>query len=459
VAKPSTDIPTEITYQDDTPVVALRSAELRVVKGPDQGRSCALELERVRVGSGADNDLVLTDSRVSRNHAEFQVNDLGYLVVDLGSTNGTFYRGSRVREAIVVPGAEVRLGGTILRLDRGAERSEVIKDRATFGTMIGSSPAMRTVYGLLAKVAPTDMTVLVQGETGTGKELVAEELHRQSDRAGHPFCVVDCCTLPATLVESELFGHKRGAFSGAFEDREGLFERTRGGTVFLDEIGELELEMQTRLLRVLDQRTVRRVGCNVSRKVDFRLIAATNRDLAAEVKQGRFRQDLYFRLAVIRVKLPALRDRGEDVRVLARHFLWQAGCPDPDEVLVPEVVRVMRTRRWPGNVRELRNFVEQAMLAVDGVPLPEDELSPPATPAAEPTPVAETSQWLASVLPREWLEQPYKQLKETLVDQLEALYLGRLLERHGENISRIARDAGVDRSLVRILLRKHGLIT
>jgi DNA-binding NtrC family response regulator len=459
VAKPFTDIPTEITYQDDTPVVALRSAELRVIKGPDLGRSCTLELERVRVGTGADNDLVLTDSRVSRSHAEFQVNDLGYLVVDLGSTNGTFYRGSRVREAIVVPGAEVRVGETILRLDRGAERSEVIKDRATFGTMIGSSPAMRTVYGVLAKVAPTDMTVLVQGETGTGKELVAEELHRQSHREGHPFCVVDCCTLPSTLVESELFGHRRGAFSGAVEDREGLFERARGGTVFLDEIGELELEMQTRLLRVLDQRTVRRVGCNVSRKVDFRLIAATNRDLAAEVKQGRFRQDLYFRLAVIRVKLPPLRDRGEDVRVLARHFLWQAGCPDPDAVLVPEVARVMRTRRWPGNVRELRNFVEQAMLAVDGVPLPDDELSPPATPAAEPTPMGERSQWLASVLPREWLEQPYKQLKETLVNQLEALYLGHLLERHGENISRIARDAGVDRSLVRILLRKHGLIT
>jgi DNA-binding NtrC family response regulator len=455
------DSPTEIIYERDRPpVLVLRAAVLRVVSGPDQGACAPLRHQRVRIGSAPDNDLTLGDARVSRHHVEFQIQDHGYLVRDLQSTNGTFYRGARVGEVLVGQGAEVRVGNTVLRVERGEETSEVIGAKRQFGSLVGSSPAMQQVYGMLAAVAPTDTTVLVEGETGTGKELVAEELHRHSPRRERLLSVIDCGALPQNLIESELFGHEKGAFTGATAERIGVFERTRGGTVFLDEIGELPLELQTRLLRVLDRRTIKRVGSSLPRVVDFRLVAATNRDLEHEVREGRFRQDLYFRLAVVRIKLPALRERREDIRRLARFFLWQAGCADVDAVLNEELLRVLATRAWPGNVRELRNVVERATILVDGVPPP--GLEPPPTPldAAPPPIPPPRGEAGAPALrfPPPYLEMGYKAAKERLLDQFEVQYLGRLLERHGPNISGIARDAGIDRHLVRNLLRKHGLV-
>ena len=458
-----TDKRTEIIYEgEQPPILVLRAAVLRVVSGPDGGASCGLRERRVVVGSAPENDLTLTDPRVSRQHLEFQVLDHGYLVRDLQSTNGTFYRGARVGEVVVGQGAEIRVGSTVLRLERGEETSQVIGSKQQFGTLVGSSPAMQQVYGMLAAVAPTDVSVLIEGETGTGKELVAEEIHRHSPRRERLFSVIDCASMPRNLIESELFGHEKGAFTGASADRVGVFERTRGGTVFIDEIGELPLELQTRLLRVLDRRTIQRVGSNLPRKVDFRLVAATNRDLEQEVQARRFRQDLYYRLAVMRIKLPALRQRPEDVPRLARHFLWQAGCSDVEAVLGNQLLKVLTSRSWPGNVRELRNVIERATILADGVQADDGLLTPqPQLPSPPPIPVGLPQADGAPTplaIPQTYLEMDYKVAKEALLDQFEVQYFSRLQQIHGSNISGIAREAGVDRHLVRNLLRKHQLV-
>jgi DNA-binding NtrC family response regulator len=452
--------PTQVVYQKRRPVLVLRSANLRVIAGPDRGAGCPMTLERVRVGTAEDNALVLSDPQVSRYHLEFRVQDRGYLVCDLQSTNGTFYRGVRIREAELGFGAELRLGGTVLSVEPGSISSEEVLDPQGFGRLIGRAESMQRVAGVLAAVAPTDTTVLIEGETGTGKELVAQQIHQRSPRADRMFAVVDCGALPGGLIESELFGHERGAFTGAEREREGVFERCRGGTVFLDEVGELPLQLQTRLLRVLDQRTVRRVGGDHQRPVDVRLVAATNRNLSEEVGAGRFRGDLFYRLAVVRIVLPPLRERREDIPALARHFLAQAGCFDPEAVLTPEVLEALASRRWPGNVRELRNALERAVVLSEGAEglLQEDQPIEPATPPAGSQAPFEASPpaggWLGHALPAALFRLPYKELKNMLVEELQNLYIGRLLQRHGKNISRIAEEAQVDRHLVRRVLQR-----
>ncbi|MCA9673358.1 MAG: sigma 54-interacting transcriptional regulator [Myxococcales bacterium] len=468
----SNDAPTEVVYKDRQPVLVVRAATLRVVAGPDAGKACALETQRVRVGSGSDNDLPLSDTLVSRRHLELSVADHGYLLRDLGSTNGTFFRGARVREALLAPGAELRLGETVLRIERREERSSSIAPQRAFGSLVGTSRAMQEVFGLLSAVAPTDTTVLVLGETGTGKELVAAELHENSPRRARPFLVLDCGAIPRELIESELFGHVRGAFTGADSDRAGIFEQANGGTIFLDEIGELPQELQTRLLRVLDQRTVRRVGEHTPRAVDIRVVAATHRDLRDAVRAGTFRQDLFYRLSVVQIRLPPLRERPEDVPILARHFIREAGGRNPEDVLGPEVLEVLTTRRWPGNVRELRNVVERAMVLADGAvsafeestarridgaappPLPAD-VQAGAAPGAGASPDDDDEQLR---MPTGVLDKPYKEAKDMVVRQFEVLYLTHLMERHGYNISRMAADAEVDRHLIRKLLRKHDML-
>ncbi len=445
----------------------LRPIRVRVISGPDEGKSQTLLKGRLRIGTAQDNDLRLTDPVISRHHLEFQILDQGYLVLDLQSTNGTFYRGARIKEALVGQGAEIRVGSTVLRLEKSEELSSVVNDKQGFGGLIGTSPKMQQIFGILNAVAPTDATVLLQGETGTGKEVVAEEIHRNSPRKDRLFSVVDCGAMPASLIESELFGHERGAFTGAIDERIGVFERTRGGTVFLDEISELPLELQTRLLRVLDRRTIKRVGSNVMRNVDVRLIAATNRDLHQEVKENRFRQDLYYRLAVVRVILPPLRERHDDIRLLVQHFLWQAGCVNPSEVLTEDLLQVLYSRRWPGNVRELRNVIERATVLVDGgdmkAALEESTANkPPPHPQEEAIFIEPDS---CPVIPQEnnfnmqeCLEKDYKTGKDLLIGCFERIYFEKMVARHGLNISRIARASGVDRHLVRKLLRKHELM-
>jgi DNA-binding NtrC family response regulator len=454
------DSPTVVIYDKQRPLLLQRSARVSVVAGPDRGQGRPLEQRRARVGTGPECDLVLTDPHVSRCHVELRVQDSGYLVRDLGSTNGTFYRGARVQEAELGPGAAVKIGMPLLRLEVGEQVSREIPPRALFGHLLGTSPAMQALYGLLAAVAPTDATVLIEGETGTGKEMVAEALHRESPRAGNLLGVVDCGAIPASLIESELFGHELGAFTGAVRSRAGSFERAHGGTLFLDEIGELPLELQPRLLRAIEQREVRRVGGDIVRKVDVRVIAATNRDLARDVEQGRFREDLYYRLAVVRVRIPPLRERREDIPELARHFLWQAGCVDHAAVLTPELLRLLGSRQWRGNVRELRNTIERAVAISGGagLDLRAEEQPPPAGARPPARGLGEAGDWLAAMLPPGFLRRGYKEAKEELVDRFEVLYLTRLLGEHGPNLSRLAREAGVDRQIVRRMLRKHGLV-
>ncbi len=452
---------TKVMYKPDGVLLLHTGIKIHVLKGVDEGKIARLSLQRVRVGSSDDNELQLSDPHVSRRHLEFQVRDDGYLLKDLGSTNGTYYRGARVHEAMLGPGAEVRLGETVLRLEPAGEQSDVIRGRPGFGELLGHSRSMQEVFGILAAVSPTDATVLIEGETGSGKELVAEEIHRNSPRYHRHFCIVDCGALPPNLIESEFFGHERGAFTGAVETREGAFERARGGTVFLDEIGELPLELQTRLLGVLERRVTKRIGSDITRPIDVRVIAATNKDLEQEVRKGTFRRDLYYRLAVIRIILPPLRERRDDILLLARHFLWQAGCSNPDEILDDEVRRILLTRRWPGNIRELRNVVERALLMADGKGKPfqtEVSIAEIVPQESQAVPKSEANaHWLIKALPQGYLERPYKFAKELLINQFEFAYISRLIKRHGFNISRLAGAAGVDRQAIRKLFIKHGI--
>jgi len=443
----------------------VEGAVLRVVAGPDKGETCPLQTARVAVGTDQQCDLVLSDRSVSRRHVELQVQDAGYLVRDLESTNGTYFRSARIREALLRAGSELRLGAeTILRIDPGETRSSVVGARASFGRLVGTSEPMRQVYGILAAVAPTDVTVLIEGETGTGKELIAEELHRQSPRRTRIFSVLDCAALPPNLIESELFGHERGAFTGARTQRIGVFERSRGGMVFLDEIGELPLELQTRLLRVLDKRTVQRVGGNVPIAVDVRLVAATNRSLAEEVHAGRFRRDLYHRLSVVRVVAPPLRKRREDIPLLARHFLLQSGVAEPEAILTPELLAVLTSRRWPGNVRELYNVVQRATVMIDG-DAPFDvvddiggaDVASAREDGASSSRNGDPSRRLRCVHTESFWQQPFKVALDQLTGQFERAYFERLVETHGNNISALARESGIDRHRVRRLLRRRGM--
>jgi transcriptional regulator with GAF, ATPase, and Fis domain len=340
-----------------------RKIRIEVVDGPDRGRVVELAGPEIRVGSGANASLAVTDRTVSRLHLTLRVEGDAIRVVDEGSRNGTILDGVRVRDAWAKPDSTIRAGDTTLCLRMLDELLELpVSPRERMGGLIGRSAGMRRVFSLLEQIAPTDARVLVEGETGTGKELVAEALHQASRRADRPLVVVDCSAVSASLIESELFGHVRGAFTGAVGDRAGAFEAADGGTVFLDEIGELSLALQPNLLRVLERGEVRRVGSNTTRRVDVRVVAATNRTLAQEVERGRFREDLYYRLAVITVRMPPLRERPDDIPLLVRHFEAQFAGRVPGAAPLPDaVVAAFAARSWPGNIRELRNAVERAL--------------------------------------------------------------------------------------------------
>jgi transcriptional regulator with GAF, ATPase, and Fis domain len=313
---------------------------------------------------------------------------------------------------------------------------------------------MRSLFYVLADYARTDSPVLVQGETGTGKELVAKAIHEASNRASGPFVVVDCGALPETLLESELFGHVKGSFTGATTTRAGAFETADGGTVFIDEIGELPLSMQPKLLRVLESQTVRRVGESNHRRVNVRFVAATHRDLRAMVAAGSFREDLYFRLAVLPVFVPPLRERPDDIGLLLDHFLASRHIQVP-----PEVVREMERCPWPGNVRELRSFTERAAAIgpvrawemTQGLRTSSNSLPVPAERESSPHPAPEDSLAIDPTV-------PFKVLREARNDHFEREYLKALIARHGRgDVGVLADAAGLDRSYVHRLLRRHEL--
>jgi DNA-binding NtrC family response regulator len=332
------------------------------------------------------------------------------------------------------------------------ERTELLQreldQRYGFHQLVGKSPAMRQVYGLLQRAAALDITVLLTGETGTGKELAARAIHEEGRRKDARFVAVNCGALPADLIESELFGHARGAFTGAAAARAGLFEEAHGGTIFLDEIGELPLALQVKLNRVLQEREIRRVGETRPVAIDVRVIAATHRDLRAEVAAGRFREDLYFRLNVFPVMLPALRDRREDVPVLAGHFLAKAAGDLHREVtgFEPEVLRALMGYDWPGNVRELQNAIERAVAVARGPVLSPRDLPVEVTGAAAEGPPASM---LATI--------PYRDALEQARERTSRDYLAALMREFDGNVTRAAERAGMERESLHRLLRRYGV--
>ncbi|HOT11992.1 MAG TPA: sigma 54-interacting transcriptional regulator, partial [Polyangiaceae bacterium] len=391
------------------------------------------------IGSATSSQICLQDPTVSRVHAEISVQHDRVVLRDCESTNGTFIEEVRIRDADVREGNRIRVGSTVMRVERSGEMLIAeLSANDSFGEMVGRSPAMRAVFSVLERVAPTDATVLIQGETGTGKDLAARAIHENSRRAEGSFVAVDCGAIAETLFESELFGHVRGAFSGAISDRTGVIEEADGGTLFLDEIGELPLGLQRKLLRVLENREIRRVGSNRSKRVDVRLIAATNQPLSAAVNAGYFREDLFFRLAVVMVELPPLRQRRGDIPILARHLL--ARLSDQPVSLPAEILASLGSRGWPGNVRELRNFLERGLsLGWAGERIP-----------ADPKPISTA---LDDLVPT---HMPLKEARVAWMEQFDEVYLRALLRKTGGNVSAAAREAGVGRRFLQRTMKRIG---
>ncbi len=443
----------------------LRRCRVEVTSGPDAGLVRDIEAAVIRIGARRGNDVQLSDSKVSGLHCEIRLDDRGYRLRDLDSTNGTYVSSLRINDVYIGAGTVIALGSTRLKFEPLGESIEIeLADTDRFGSMIGRSVKMRELFARLEKLAKTDTTVLVTGETGAGKELVAEALHDHSPRGikDGPFVVLDCGSIPPNLIESELFGHERGAFTGATNSYAGAFERAHGGTVFLDEIGELPLAMQPKLLRVLERKEVRRVGGTKTIEVDVRIVAATNRDLGVEVNRGRFREDLYYRLAVARVHVPPLRERKDDLPLLIEHIL-QTTPGGETASIAQETIDLMMKHDWPGNVRELRNVIERAVLLAES-PESEDALRrapQPAAAKAEPSITVTPSQTATSTdatmtVPVD-VSIPFKNAKQNVISEFERRYISRLLAQHDGNISAAARAAGIDRMSIHKMLHRLGL--
>ncbi len=435
-------VTSSIVGSDRFDSISIRSAMLTVRKGPDRGLKLALSDHGVVVGSEKSCDLCLSDEGVSRRHFEIIPQTTGYLIRDLGSMNGTFLRGIRITEAILTEGLDIELGRSRLRLTLLDQFDEFpLSPHSAFGKMLGPSAAMRRVFTLLESATGADLTLLLTGETGTGKDLAAETVHGLSRRRDAPFIVVDCGAITASLLASELFGHKKGAFTGAERDRVGSFEAAAGGTLFLDEIGELDVATQPMLLRFLESRQIKRLGENRYRPVDVRLIVATNRDLDAEVKAGRFRQDLFFRLSVLRVRMPSLRERPEDIAFLARHFVQKLKPElDPDQVLSEQILAMLYSHSWAGNVRELRNVVERLLV----VPYDKAFLR-----EAEPAP--------SLMKIDDLLRMPFHHARKAWVERFEKQYLSFQLHNHQGVVTRAAKKSEMARETFHRLMAKHGL--
>jgi DNA-binding NtrC family response regulator len=413
-----------------------RTVKVEVVEGPDAGAQASGEA--LSVGTAKGNDLVLTDATVSRFHVEVARHEHGVLIVDHDSTNGVHAQGMRLVRAVVSAGTILALGKTRLRVEDGQRVTVPAYANESFGGVRGNSPLMRQLMARAERAAQAEAAVLIVGESGTGKELIARALHTLGPRKVGPFVTVDCGCLAATLVASELFGHERGAFTGAQSDHAGAFERAQGGTLFLDEIGELPLEVQPALLGVLERRRFTRVGGKHEVEVDVRVISATNRDLRSAVNAGGFRLDLYHRIAVATLRVPPLRERLEDLELLVEHFLREAGHAGPvGEIVGPETMAALRRYEWPGNLRELRNFVESSLMLGESPELGGQITA--AAPAAEP------------------ITGSYKEARARVLHQFERDYLARLIAEHDGNVSKAARAAAMDRSHLIDLLQRHGL--
>jgi DNA-binding NtrC family response regulator len=423
--------------------------KLTVTAGPDEGREVPLGAA-VEIGTDPACGLALTDTAVSRRHLLVTFVDGRAVAKDLGSRNGTLFAGARIREMELPVGAVLQLGHTEIAIQTRWYVREVPPSAArSFGELFGESVAMREVFAVLERAAASDVTVLIEGESGTGKELAARSLHAASRRRAEPYVVFDCGSVPADLAESELFGHKKGAFSGAVADRLGAFQRADGGTLCLDELGELPLDLQPKLLRVLETGDVRPVGSDQPRKVDVRVVASTNRDLHAESKRGRFRSDLYYRLEVVRVRMPPLRQRPEDIPGLVARLL-EGKLPAGDKI-AGQNLRKLVAYAWPGNVRELRNVLARAVTLA---PSPGFEKLVMNLGPASAAPLT-----IGSELPGVSTNVPYKEAKEQLLQSFDQLYISNLLDRHRGNVTKAAAAAGLSRKHLHDLIKKTEIAT
>ncbi len=441
-----------MSFDDQTRRVANEPARLQVLsvalvvlEGPARGQRVKVEGGRATIGSSSACTLALADREVSRMHCALELGAARIALRDLGSTNGTYVGELAVRDVDLLPGAVVRVGASAFRVEvEGHPQSIALSAREGFGELAGGSIAMRMVYSVLERVAVTDTTVLLTGETGTGKDVAARSIHAASPRRAGPFVPVDCGAIPENLIESELFGHVRGAFTGAIQSRKGAFEEAHGGTLFLDEIGEMPVAMQAKLLRALESRSIRRVGATALVPVDVRVVAATNRALARCVNEGTFREDLYYRLAVVEVALPPLRERQGDVALLAQRF-FQKLAP-ANTRLASGAVRALEARSWPGNVRELRNYVERAV-ALGQV---QDESAPTSVvPGADALP-----EGIERLVP---LSLPLKEARERWTEAFESIYVRAMLKATDGTVTRAAERAGVSRRFLQRTLARLGL--
>ncbi|MBI2375201.1 MAG: sigma 54-dependent Fis family transcriptional regulator [Deltaproteobacteria bacterium] len=433
----------------------VKTLRVDVIEGPDVGMTHVATEESMSVGSAPTNDLVLSDPTVSRYHLDLTRTEDGVMVLDHGSTNGTFLGGTKLFRAAVRRGSVLRIGQTRLKvLDGDDVQVPTFEGERLFG-LVGRSALMRRLMARVGRVAVSDTSVLLLGETGTGKEVVARAIHEASPRASGPLETVDCGAILPTMLASELFGHEKGAFTGADQRHLGAFERAHGGTLFLDEIGELPSGMQTALLGALERRSFRRIGGKEPINVDVRVIGATHRDLREEVNTGGFRQDLYFRIAVVTLPIPSLRDRQEDIPLLAEHFLRRLGFEGAlEEVWPADAQRMLLTHRWPGNVRELRNVVEATFVMGEAPELSEthqvNEAHERALGAAKPG--AERLIALDHIL-----DQTYAEARDAVLAVFEREYLEALRDRAGGNISEAARLAEMNRPYLSRLLKSRGL--
>ncbi len=444
----------ETVHRRDSPAhkvrncIVLRWTDARGVREARVAKTAVL-------GSADGVDITVANPAVSRIHAEFDLRNDGLWIRDLGSKNGTYINGVEVGLARFPEGGRLRVGDITLHAQVEAVPTPTeLWPGDSFGPLIGPSAAMREMFARLFRVARSESTVLIRGETGTGKDLAARAIHDASSRSAQPFVVVDCAAMSEGVLESELFGHAKGSFTGASAAREGAIEAADKGTVFIDEVGELPLAMQPKILRVLETRSVRRVGETQYRPVDVRFVCATHRDLQTMVNAGAFREDLYFRLSVLPLMMPALRERVEDIGPLARHFLASIGRQTgtlPAAALGPDLVEELERRPWLGNVRELRNFTERfvALGAREALALTAGSVSLEAEAQSD---LAPSSNPL-----RDALDRPLKEARDIWMDSLERDYIARLLERCNRNVPAAAQFAGVNRTYIYRLIRKHNL--
>ncbi len=450
---------TEILHGESRDLISLRKCVLVVVEGPSPKIKYDLGKKKVtKIGKKTDNEIVINDKTVSRVHMEIEATSDSYLLRDLNSTNGTYINGIRVKEGFLSPGDQVTVGNTKLEFQAFNERVQMEPSKNNFfGEMVGESKKMRQIFGILERISPSMATVIVEGETGTGKELVARAIHDNSLRKDKPFVVFDCSAVAANLIESELFGHVKGSFTGAVKDRKGAFEEAAGGTLFLDEIGELTLDLQPKLLRALEQREIRRVGSTQPVMLDVRVVCATNRDLKKEVTENRFREDLYYRLSVVKIQLPPLRERPTDIPLMVEKILTNARFnrkPDGSfyaTKVEDDALSVLKRYQWPGNVRELTNVLERAASFSESGVINGQHLDFIFSDAGQDDDATVRTAAID-------LNLPFKEAKQKIVESFEKEYLEDLLKQNKNNVSKAAREAKIDRKHLRNLLIKYGIL-